>query len=85
MFTKLSSYLNNFCEIFFSDSNSEEVVNSQILTESQKSLASKVPRPRPVNYHIELRKFTIFSFSLSVYKIIWFIGSVHPICPNISG
>ena len=21
----------------------------------------------------------------SVYKIIWFIGSVHPICPNISG
>ena len=31
--------------------------------------------------------FTIvfLSFSLSVYKIIWFISSVHPICPNISG
>ena len=83
MFTKLSSFLNNFCEnIFFSDSNSEEVVGSQILTESQKSLASKVPRPRPVNYHIELRKFTIlarisclksllvYSFKLKNIKIL---------------
>ena len=25
------------------------------------------------------------SHSISVYKIIWFIGSVHPICSNISG
>ena len=27
----------------------------------------------------------LFLLTQSVYKIIWFIGSVHPICTNISG
>ena len=51
-------------------------------------------RLQTVFLHIKRFKFNnlpiftivfLFLLTQSVYKIIWFIGSVHPICTNISG